>query len=266
MSISNISKDSGWNGNIGNDGTVNLYGDPISAGNLNIASFTVTATAIGNGSVNFEKEDDVKPYVSNPSYEAVYFEPVIQSINVPAPKSNVSTLSSLTLTNVVLNPTFSEEQYNYTATVGNDITSTTVNVVPNDSKATVTGTGEKTLNVGENTITIKVTAEDNSSTTYTVKVNRAEAQTQPVDPTPVTSSDASLKSINLGLAKLTSEFKPSVTSYIANVDENVSEIEISAITNSDKAKVTGTGKVSLNADNTKVTLTVTAEDGTKKNI
>ena len=92
--------------------------------------------------------------------------------------SSVTTLSGLTLSEGTLDPTFSGSVYAYTATVADTTDSITVTPTLTDTKASVTVNGKDasqpvSLTVGENTITVKVTAEDGTTTqTYTVTVTR----------------------------------------------------------------------------------------------
>ncbi|MDR0799417.1 MAG: T9SS type A sorting domain-containing protein, partial [Dysgonamonadaceae bacterium] len=87
--------------------------------------------------------------------------------------SNDATLSSLSIDGYALSPNFSANTTNYTVTVPYSVTSRTISATANHSGATVVGTGSKSLNVGSNSFSITVTAEDNSYTkTYNVTIIR----------------------------------------------------------------------------------------------
>lgn len=93
-----------------------------------------------------------------------------------APKSDNAKLSALEIAGVTLTPAFAADVTSYTASVENTVDKVTVTATAADSKATVAGTGEKTLAVGNNAITVEVTAENGTTTkTYTITVNRAAA-------------------------------------------------------------------------------------------
>ena len=105
---------------------------------------------------------------------------VISSISTDA------TLSNLSLSSGSLNPAFSTENTTYTASVTNDVTTISVTPTANDANATIMVNGNPVssgtpstdinLNVGDNTITTIVTAEDGTtSNTYTITVNRIAA-------------------------------------------------------------------------------------------
>lgn len=97
----------------------------------------------------------------------------------PLPSDNAD-LSSLSASGISLSPAFNSAITSYTANVGNSIKSTTVSAVTSDDSATVSINGdiglsrEMALDVGSNTITVEVTAEDGTTTkTYTITITRA---------------------------------------------------------------------------------------------
>lgn len=86
--------------------------------------------------------------------------------------SNVS-LGSLVISAGTLSPEFSAATKDYTATVDHSCSSLAVTANPADSKASVTSvTGNDSLEVGENTVSVVVTAEDGSTSTYNIVVTR----------------------------------------------------------------------------------------------
>ncbi|BBI34914.1 S-layer homology domain-containing protein [Cohnella abietis] len=100
----------------------------------------------------------------------------------PAPSSNAD-LSDLILSSGVLSPEFASGTIAYTSSVANAVQSIaiTANVSDSNAKMTVNGNavisgqpyGDIGLNVGSNLITIVVTAQDNTTKTYLVTVDRA---------------------------------------------------------------------------------------------
>jgi len=98
--------------------------------------------------------------------------------------SNIATLSALTLSSGTLSQTFSSSTTSYTATVSNATTSITVTPTKSQANATITvngttvastfASGNISLNVGANIITVIGTAQNGTATaTYTVTVSRA---------------------------------------------------------------------------------------------
>lgn len=88
-------------------------------------------------------------------------------------KSSNASLGSLVISAGTLSPEFSAATKDYTATVDHSCSSLAVTANPADSKASVTSvTGNDSLEVGENTVSVVVTAEDGSTITYNIVVTR----------------------------------------------------------------------------------------------
>ena len=88
-------------------------------------------------------------------------------------KSSNASLGSLVISAGTLSPEFSTATKDYTATVDYSCSSLAVTANPADSKASVTSvTGNDSLEVGENTVSVVVTAEDGSTSTYNIVVTR----------------------------------------------------------------------------------------------
>ena len=88
-------------------------------------------------------------------------------------KSSNASLGSLVISAGTLSPEFSAATKDYTATVDYSCSSLAVTANPADSKASVTSvTGNDSLEVGENTVSVVVTVEDGSTSTYNIVVTR----------------------------------------------------------------------------------------------
>lgn len=153
-------------------------------------SFSVTCTATGTGTITLTLSGDVtsaddglarkvsgtrtvtvvnKPASSTPSTNNSNSKP-----SGPADDRSTNTsLKSLTVNGKSL----TNKNNVYTLEVSNYIEKVDIAAVVSDSKAKLTGTGSKNLNVGENKFNIVVTAERGNKTTYTVKVIRKEFNT-----------------------------------------------------------------------------------------
>jgi hypothetical protein len=137
----------------------------------------------------------------------------------------------------------------YTLTVPYPTTGITLSAFAHESHATVTGAGAKTLNVGENTFTISVVAEDATTTqTYTVKITRIAPET-----------DASLSSLETSAGEL--DFNAAASQFNVYVANRVSGLSIQATAASATATVTGTGAKTLNEGENNFEIVVTAQDG-----
>ena len=95
----------------------------------------------------------------------------ITQAELEASYSKNNNLSSLGVDGYNLNETFNKESIEYTVTVPSDVEKINITGSVEDSKASVTGLGEKEVSEGENKFDIVVTAENGSQKTYTLKVN-----------------------------------------------------------------------------------------------
>lgn len=83
-------------------------------------------------------------------------------------KATDNTLSSLVTSKGTLNPVFESATLDYKLVLDADVTAITIDATATDTKASVSGTGEKTLKPGDNKLEIIVKAEDGSEKTYTI--------------------------------------------------------------------------------------------------
>ncbi|MGI9310441.1 MAG: cadherin-like beta sandwich domain-containing protein [bacterium] len=194
-----------------------------------------------------------------------------------AAASDDATLNALSLSGVTLAPGFTSGNMSYTASVTNDVDSTTITATATDSaNATIayntpqdtdgnTNDADVELVEGENTITITVTAADGTTNAYTITVTRAAASA---------STDATLSELSLAGVTLAPTFTASTTSYTANVGDDASSTTITATatdttgatiaynTPQDTDGNTDDAAVNLIEGENTITITVTAEDGT----
>ena len=166
--------------------------------------------------------------------------------------SNDATLKSLTVDAGNLTPAFSSGTLNYS--LSTDAERITISATANHVAASVAGSGTQSLNVGSNTLEIKVTAEDGTVVTYTIVATRTDRQTA--------SNDATLKSLTSDAGQWVPVFDPVLSTYSLTVD--ASTVTISAIANHPGATIEGTGTISLNSTSSVHLIKVTAEDGTEK--
>ncbi|MFI3326395.1 MAG: cadherin-like beta sandwich domain-containing protein [Clostridia bacterium] len=94
----------------------------------------------------------------------------------PDTRSSDAKLKSLSISGVTLSPEFSSSETDYTAEIW-DIDEIKISATANDSQASVSGTGTKTVDIGENIYEIVVTAENNTKKTYTITITKNENPT-----------------------------------------------------------------------------------------
>ena len=138
------------------------------------------------------------------SRETASFKPEL--VITPAVGSNNANLSNLALSSGTLTPAFSSGTISYTASVANSVSSITVTPTVADATASVkvngvavssgNASGAIALNVGANTITILVTAQDASTKTYTLTVTRAAALTSVTSIVRASSNPSNASTVN----------------------------------------------------------------------
>lgn len=94
-----------------------------------------------------------------------------------------SYLSSLTVSGVILTPSFKYTTTSYSAVVSASTSSVTISAKTVSGAASVTGTGTKTLNTGQNTFNVVVTAGNGTKTTYKIVITRQAGDSTTVTPT-----------------------------------------------------------------------------------
>ena len=183
-----------------------------------------------------------------------------------APPSTDAALSSLVLSGVDLG-TFAPGTTSYTAQVANSVSRTSVTPTLSDSGASyiiklggaTDADGVIALSVGNNVITVEVTAEDgNTARTYTVTVTRAA----------LLSTDAKLSALTLSGVDF-GTFDSTTVSYTTTVTNDVSQTTVTPTVNHSGAsyviKLNGTidsdGVIPLSVGSNTITIEVTAEDG-----
>lgn len=165
--------------------TVSLFRNTATSGSITTGSFAAKvdfATGVAPYSVTAgDLDGDGRP-------EIVVANVTSNTLSVIRSTNNNSELSSLTLSSGTLVPGFSGAVSAYTATVPNATGSITVTPTRADANATIqvrinagsftsvnsgSASGALPLVVGSNTVEILVTAQDASTKTYTILVNRA---------------------------------------------------------------------------------------------
>lgn len=182
------------------------------------------------------------------------------STNTSTNKSTTTTLSSnaylsqFRINEPGITPAFSKTIYNYSVTVGADVNSLTVTAVPEHSKATVSISGNTNLKEGDNTITVRVTAQDKKTVkTYKIIVTKTD------DPV---KSNAYLKSLFVTDLTLNPEFSSEVFEYdLGTISNSVDKLDITAFSVNENAKVDIIGNDNLVTGENTIKIIVTSENG-----
>ena len=202
--------------------------------------------AAGSGSVAFTASANATYYLQWAA-SASYAYSYTWSLGLHDPAA----LTALSVLNYPLSPAFSPQTDAYQVNVPHSETSVTL-AADAQGGATVTGAGNKPVEVGNNTLTVTVAAAG-SSKTYTVAVRRAAASA---------GSDATLSALTVSAGSLTPSFGANTTSYALSVGNAASSITIAATATDAAALVSGAGTYPLSVGSGNIfPITVVAEDG-----
>ena len=169
-------------------------------------------------------------------------------------ESNEKNLKSLTIDgDYELTPEFNKDVTEYTLSVGSDVESIKINAKAVDNNAKVEITGNDKLLMGENTVEIKVTAEDGTVRTYKINVTKGEE---------TASSELGLSELSIDGYTLTPNFSTDVYEYKLDIDdETVTSLNINAKPFIEGTKIDVAGNDNLKIGENIITILVNSEDG-----
>lgn len=226
-------------------GTVYLKANSAGTGNFVMSGITFTGdsgetVSIANKSVSISVISDNPTPTPTPEPEP---EPA------PVVKSSDSSLKSLTVSSGSID--FVPSTLEYNLDVSSSVSTIQIQAVPNDTKATVKLPDKLSLETGLNTFAIVVTAEDGSTTTYKINVNKLEN---------IMSENALLSSLNISGKQI--NFSSDVFEYkIGNITTSELGITATAIDSNAKIKIFGNNNIGKNGV---IIIRVTAEAGNYK--
>lgn len=216
---------------------------------VNIIATPEVETSTISGIGEFSLVTGVNTFNINVTAEDTSVKTYVIVVNKAASSNNY--LSNLTVTPGDISPEFNKETLEYNMHVSNTTQTLTIDAEKEHDAAIISGTGVKSISVGEQTFEIVVTAEDNTTRTYKINVTRDA------------SSVKDLKTLMID-GTLVDGFNKDVTSYSVNVDNSVDKVNISADVIDETSSITGIGEISLVTGNNVIPVTVTAEDGSIK--
>lgn len=231
----------------------NNLSSPINGGStLFSATFKVGSVSPGS-SINISCSGAVSDGNADAGVSASY------SASVAAPLSSNNNLSSMTVSNATISPSFSPSTTSYTADVGFEISKLQISATAEDGKAKVSVYSPELTANGTTNVSVTVTAENGSQKVYTISVHRAQ------DPNYVPSGDNSLSGITVEGFLLSPVFTPENTKYVVWVPYETESVNIYGTTNDSKASVETVGGSELLAgQDNEVKVICTAENGEQK--
>ena len=243
-----LSDTAAWNIKISGSGAATCsqrQADVTSNGKSTTKKFSLSCKSTSEGTINFTVTGDITSGSGQTKDVSL-----TKQVAVTKPKSSDNTLKDLKVGGATVSG-FSSSKTSYTLK-DNSGTSISISATANDSKASVSGTGTKSLKYGKNTFGVTVTAENGSKKTYNIIVNKPDPR----------SKNNNLKS--LALDKGTIEFNKNTTSYLVKLEHDVNEITITAAAEDSKARVSGTGTKTLQDYINEFKIVVKAENESTK--
>ena len=237
-----------WNIKINGSGAATCsqkQADVTSNGKSTTKKFTLSCTSTQEGTINFKVTGDITSGSGQTKDISL-----TKDVSVTKPKSSDNNLSDLKVDGATVSG-FSSSKTSYTLK-DNSGTSINISATANDSKASVSGNGTKSLKYGKNTFGVTVTAENGSKKTYNIIVNKPDPR----------SKNNNLKA--LAIDKGTIEFNKNTTSYLVKLEHEINEITITASVEDSKARISGTGTKTLKDYVNEFKIVVTAENGSTK--
>lgn len=237
----------------------------------NSATIVATAKAVGTAVINIvpaadnvadSNGNDVSKTVGSKSITITVKEKATANNNTNTNNNNTNNNSSnnsnANLKRLVpnyegLSPNFSSNVTKYSLSVPENATSVKFTAVPEVTGAKYWITGDENLKLGDNTVTITVTAKDGTKKSYTVIVTRAADANK---------ANAYLNNIIVDGNELNPVFAAENLEYtLKDISGEVEKLNILAYAKSEKAKIEIIGNEKLIAGENNIKILVTAEDG-----
>lgn len=169
----------------------------------------------------------------------------------PNNKSDDNYLENIKIDNKDLD--FSKEQEEYRITVDYDTNNLNIDATTSSNKSKIEITGNENFEVGENTVTIKVTSKNNEVREYKIIVIKKDKDI-------ILSSNNNLK--QLEIEGYTINFNKNTLTYNIKIKKE-QNLNITALSEDENANVSILGNENLK-NKSKIKIIVTAENGSKK--
>lgn len=211
-----------------------------------------TSTSNNTSSAKPNTSTSSKPSSSNASTSNKVNNKTNTQTSVQSTLSNNAYLKEFRVDIPGITPDFNKNTFNYALTVEESVNNLNVTAVPEDSKASVSISGNTNLNLGENTINVKVTAEDKKTTkTYTINVTKVQD---------VQKSNAFLQNIIVTDIEMSPSFSKEIFEYdLGSVTSD--KITLFAFAENENATVQIEGNENLVLGENLIKITVTSENG-----
>ena len=170
--------------------------------------------------------------------------------------------SDATLSNLGIRPNdfsgFKPGTTTYNVTVPADVEEVEVYATATSSKATISGTGTKTLQEGNNALSVVVTAEDGTQKTYTINVTRSSAEN--TENVPAEANGQGLASLTIENLELSPSFDTNTYTYTVKYIGKAETLNIQTTTTDPYYNVEIAGNEGLVEGENVITILVTDPD------
>ena len=168
-------------------------------------------------------------------------------------ESNEKNLKSITIDgDYELTPEFDKDVTEYSLTVESNVESLKIDAKAVDDSTKVEITGNEKLLMGENTIEIKVTAEDGTVRTYKINVTKGDD---------LVNSDFGLSELSIDGYTLSPTFSTNIYEYEINIeDESITKLHVNAKATLEDAIVDIVGNNELKLGENIITVLVKSKD------
>jgi hypothetical protein len=169
-------------------------------------------------------------------------------------KSSNSNLREITVSVGELVPEFVRSTRNYTLHVPHNVTEIDVSAVVDQSSAKYAVSGNTDLQIGENTVTITVTAEDGTRSTYRITVIRADKLI------------LRLASLIIEGLDLNPEFDPDIFEYTLELTEYMKMLNITFESENENVPVEIIGDKDLDTGENTILIILKSADGSEETV
>lgn len=149
----------------------------------------------------------------------------------------------------------------YDVTVPGDTESVEVYATAQDSNAKISGTGTKKLEVGKNTLSVIVTAEDGTKQTYTINVTRQEEKEENTENVQEKYTGEGLASLKLEELELSPKFDTTIYEYTVKYIGEDTKLNIETTTTDPYYTTEIIGNSDLKEGENTITILVSDPDG-----
>lgn len=270
-----------WNLNVSGNG---ITGEPIVGMDMDAKNVTTTQSFKLNTSTAGTYVITMSGDISDANATSGEYDTINKSVTVnvaaatpstPTPEQTPSApvtptkSSNANLANLGITPNdfsgFTASKTDYYVTVPNEVSSVNVYAKKAEASQTISGTGNKSLEVGTNKCSVTVTAENGTQKTYNIYVTRKVEETETI-PNVVEEPEKLLKLATLEVenATLSPDFNPDVYEYeIELTDNTIEKLNILATANIENASIEVTGNENFMEGENTISIVLKSEDGTK---